>query len=259
MNMSFYTASVGAMMQQRRMNVQANNIANVNHYGFKAEKASFSQLMYRDVIGIDEAELPKGTGTRIEKTATDFSSSGYFDTGYLFDYAIVGDGFFALYDPKNGEISFTRDGSFSMSQFFTTPAQSEEPETDPVTGEVIQSEPEEVWRLSDNYGRFVLDSQGGFIEIDPEHKDANLDVGVFDYAIHDGMRHADAARFLPTEKNGALYLGTGEAKRGMIELSNVDLAQEFIKVIESQRAYSYALKMCMTSDEIETTINGLRS
>ena len=45
----------------------------------------------------------------------------------------------------------------------------------------------------------------------------------------------------------------------MIELSNVDLAQEFIKVIESQRAYSYALKMCMTSDEIETTINGLRS
>ena len=125
MNMSFYTASVGAMMQQRRMNVQANNIANVNHYGFKAEKASFSQLMYRDVIGIDEAELPKGTGTRIEKTATDFSSSGYFDTGYLFDYAIVGDGFFALYDPKNGEISFTRDGSFSMSQFFTTPAQPE--------------------------------------------------------------------------------------------------------------------------------------
>ena len=72
------------------------------------------------------------------------------------------------------------------------------------------------------------------------------------------MRHADAARFLPTEKNGALYLGTGEAKRGMIELSNVDLAHEFIKVIESQRAYSYALKMCMTSDEIETTINGLR-
>ena len=44
----------------------------------------------------------------------------------------------------------------------------------------------------------------------------------------------------------------------MIELSNVDLAHEFIKVIESQRAYSYALKMCMTSDEIETTINGLR-
>jgi flagellar basal-body rod protein FlgG len=247
------------MMQQRRMNVQANNIANVNHYGFKAEKASFSQLMYRDVIGIDEAELPKGTGTRIEKTATDFSSSGYFDTGYLFDYAIVGDGFFALYDPKNGEISFTRDGSFSMSQFFTTPAQPEEPEIDPVTGEAIPSEPEEVWRLSDNYGRFVLDSQGGFIEIDPEHKDATLDVGVFDYAIHDGMRHAEAARFLPTEKNGALYLGTGEAKRGMIELSNVDLAQEFIKVIESQRAYSYALKMCMTSDEIETTINGLRS
>ena len=258
MNMSFYTAAVGAMMQQRRMNVQANNIANVNHYGFKAEKASFTQLMYRDVIGIDDAQLPKGTGTRIEKTATDFSSTGYFDTGSLFDYAVVGDGFFGLYDPQTREISFTRDGSFSMSQTFTTPTQPEEPEIDPVTGEVIPPEPEEVWRLSDNQGRFVLNSQGGFIDIDPENKEADLDVGVFDYAIYDGERHADSARFLPTEKNGALYLGTGEAKRGMIELSNVDLAQEFIKVIESQRAYSYALKMCMTSDEIESTINGLR-
>lgn len=259
MNMSFYNGAVGAYMQQQRMNVQANNIANVNHYGYKAEKASFSQLMYRNVVGIDNAELPKGTGTRMEKTATDFSSSGYFETGYLFDYAIVGDGFFGLYDPRTGEVSFTRDGSFSMSQFFVEPENTGEPEVDPVTGEVIEPEPEEVWRLSDNQGRFVLNSQGGFIDIDPENTEAELDVGIFDYAIHDGMRHADSARFTPTEKNGALYLGTGELKRKMVELSNVDLAQEFIKVIESQRAYGYALKMVQTSDEIETTINGLRS
>ena len=52
-------------------------------------------------------------------------------------------------------------------------------------------------------------------------------------------------------------MGTGEVKRGMIELSNVDLAQELSKVIESQRAYGYALRMVQTSDEIEQTINGL--
>ena len=45
--------------------------------------------------------------------------------------------------------------------------------------------------------------------------------------------------------------------RGYLELSNVDLAQEMVKVIESQRAYSYALRMVQTTDEIEQTINGL--
>ena len=71
------------------------------------------------------------------------------------------------------------------------------------------------------------------------------------------MLHADSGRFIPIEKNGDLYMGTGEVKRGMIELSNVDLAQELSKVIESQRAYGYALRMVQTSDEIEQTINGL--
>ena len=52
-------------------------------------------------------------------------------------------------------------------------------------------------------------------------------------------------------------MGTGKVRRGYLEVSNVDLAQELVKVIESQRAYSYALKMVQTSDEIEQTINGL--
>ena len=54
-----------------------------------------------------------------------------------------------------------------------------------------------------------------------------------------------------------MYLGTGTVKRGVLERSNVDLAQELVKVIESQRAYSYALRMVQTTDEIEQTINGL--
>ena len=119
--------------------------------------------------------------------------------------------------------------------------------------------PTSVWRLSDNEGRCVLDPQGNFIVIDQDNLMAPLTLGVFDFAIHEGMEHADSSRFLPTERNGQLYLGTGEVKRGMLEMSNVDITTEFIKVIESQRAYGYALKMMQTSDEIETTINGLRS
>ena len=53
-------------------------------------------------------------------------------------------------------------------------------------------------------------------------------------------------------------LGTGTVRRGVLELSNVDLAEEMTKVIEAQRVYSLSLKMVQTSDEIEGTINGLR-
>ena len=253
MNMSFYSAAVGAYQQNLRMNVQANNIANVNTSGFRAERAAFGELMNRNVAGIDGERLPKGTGTRMIQATVDFSSGGYKETGRDFDYAIDGDGFFALYDPATEEISFTRDGSFYMSQFFIPPAEDAVPEKD---GE--EPQPTEVWRLSDNEGRCVLDPQGNFIVIDPENREAPLTLGVFDFAIHEGMEHADSSRFLATERNGQLYLGTGQVKQGLLEMSNTDITQEFIKVIESQRAYGFALKMMQTSDEIETTINGLR-
>lgn len=258
MNMSFFTGAVGAYMQNQRMNVQANNIANVNNYGFKAERATFHHLMYGNVLGIDEEQLPKGSGTKMAKASVDFlSSNGYVETGRRFDYAIEGDGFFALYDPADGEISFTRDGAFMMAQFLVPPAEDAQPEIDPVTGEEIPPQPTEEWRLSDNEGRCVLDSMGNFIVIDVDDKDAELNIGVYDYLIYDGMTHADSGRFLPIEKNGDLYLGTGKVRKGYLELSNVDLAQEMVKVIESQRAYSYALRMVQVSDEIEQTINGL--
>ena len=257
MNMSFYNAAVGAQQQQLRMNVQSNNIANVNTQGYRAERAAFGELMNRNVVGIDDARLPKGTGARMIHAPVDFTSRGFMDTGKTFDFAINGDGFFALFDPETQEISFTRDGSFTMTQFWSPPAEDAEPELDE-NGEEIAPQPTSVWRLSDNQGRCVLDPQGNFIVIDPEDRGAELELGVFDYAIHYGMQHADSSRFLATDLNGQLYLGTGEVKRGLLEMSNTDLTQEFIKVIESQRAFSYCLKMVTTSDEIETTFNNLR-
>ena len=250
MNMSFYSAAVGAIQQQQRMNVQSNNIANVNTHGFRAERASFGALMNRDVIGIDNAELPKGTGTRMTKATVDFNPSGFIETGRTF----------ALYDPPSEEISYTRDGAFTAAQYWVDPTEEEIAAAE-ANGEEAQPKPE--WRLSDNEGRCVLDPQGNFIVLDMDEVKENragleLRLGVFDYAIREGLEHADSCRFVATDKNGQLYLGTGVVKRGLLELSNTDLAQEFIKVIESQRAYSFCLKMVTTSDEIETTINGLR-
>ena len=105
---AFYTATVGAQQQMERMGVQGNNMANANTFGFRAEKPAFEALMYRMVDGIDGQQLPKGSGTRMVSTITDFRSAALEETGRKQDYAIVGDGFFALYDPDTGEISYTR-------------------------------------------------------------------------------------------------------------------------------------------------------
>ena len=253
MNMSFYSAAVGSYQQQLRMNVQANNIANVNTHGFRAEQVTFGDLMNRDVLGINDENLPKGTGTRIIQSTVDFATRGYIETDMPYDFAIAGDGFFALYDPASGEVSYTRDGAFMKAQFWIQPDGVDE------AGQPL--EPISVWRLSDNEGRCVLDPQGNFIVLEPDNVDAESEdftLGVFDFAIHDGMQHTNSSRFVPTERNGQLYLGTGTVKRGLLEQSNTDLAHEFIKVIEAQRAFSYNLKMVTTSDEIETTFNQLR-
>ena len=92
---AFYTATVGAQQQMERMGVQGNNMANANTFGFRAEKPAFEALMYRMVDGIDGQQLPKGSGTRMVSTITDFRSAAMEETGRKQDYAIVGDGFFA--------------------------------------------------------------------------------------------------------------------------------------------------------------------
>lgn len=77
----FYAATTGAQQQSQRLNVTANNIANINTHGFRAERTTFTALMYRMMDGIDGAELPRGSGSRIVATATDFHSAPIEETG----------------------------------------------------------------------------------------------------------------------------------------------------------------------------------
>lgn len=248
MNQSFYTAAVGAQQQQYRMNVQGNNIANVNNYGFKAERGTFAALMNYSIPGAEGDGLPVGVGAVLEQTATNYAPGAYATTGRSLDYSIEGDGFFALVDPASGDISFTRTGAFVLSEFLV-PTGETGADGLPVT--------QTVYRLADGQGNFVLDRMGRIIDVTDTA--AELPVGVFDFVNYDGMQHLGGNRFAPVEKNGQLRLGTGTVRQGVLELSNVDLAEEMTKVIEAQRAYSMALKMVQTSDEVENTINGLRS
>ena len=189
-----------------------------------------------------------GVGTRMLMTSTDHGQAGPADTGRLLDYYIEGEGFFGLVDLATGDVTFTRNGAFMMSQLQRPTGEVDE------NGEPIM---ETIYALGDDTGRFVLSEEGGLIPVtDPKEE---LPIGIFDFANYDGMARLDDTRFLPVDKNGNLWYGDGKLVQGCVERSNADLADELTKVIEAQRAYGAALKMVITSDEIESTINNLRN
>ncbi len=232
MMQGFYAAALGAQQQMERLGIHGNNIANVNTQGFKNEGVSFSASMYSALNGVQGESLPKGSGALIASAPINFSTGSYLQTGRSLDYAIFGEGFFALEEP-DGSISYTRDGSFTKSE---------------LDGEFY---------LADGYGRRVLDENYQPIIVDDETE--LLEVGVFEIQYKDGMVHLDAGRFTVTpEKNGTVTaVESPEIRQGFLEESNTDLANEMARVIEAQRAYGYALTMFKTADEVETTINGL--
>lgn len=238
----FYSAVVGAQQQMQRMNVQGNNISNVNTYGFKAQVPSFQALMYRMQEGAEGSQLPRGSGAYMSDTATNWQDGVFQETGRDLDYAIVGEGYFALYEPGTGEISFTRDGSFTLSAFQVEDQNAE--------GGVSYA-----YYLSDGEGRQVLNQSGYPIQVTDPSED--LQVGVFTIQYQDGLQRDGSSRFLMGDKNGLVWASDSEARRGMLEQSNTDLATELSQVIEAQRSYSYVLKMVQTADEVETSINGL--
>ena len=243
---AFYSATVGAQQQMLRMDVHGNNISNVNTNGFKAQAPAFQALMYGMLDGIDNSQLPRGSGAYMSGTATNWEEGTIQQTDRNLDYAILGDGYFALYDAATGEVSFTRDGAFTLAGFQEATGQTDE------NGQPIM---DTVYYLSDGEGRQVLGQDGFPIQVsDPN---ADLPVGVFTIQYKDGLQREGSSRFLMGDKNGLVWVSDSKVQRGMLETSNTDLATELSQVIEAQRSYSYVLKMMQTADEVETTINGL--
>lgn len=228
---SFYTAAAGAAAQQARMDVTANNLANVNTAGFKPKNAVFSQLMYYNMNG--SKKVSAGSGAHVEKTDTIFSDNGFEETNGAYDFAIIGDGFFRLADPEDNRIYYSRNGHFSLSEQGGT------------------------MYLVNDEGHRVLDAAGAPITVAGENLSA--EPSVWGFAFQNGMESVGNNEFVPTQKNGNPYLNTGaQLKQGALEPSGTDMIDEMTRIIECQRAYSYSLKMIQTSDEVMNTINTLR-
>ena len=236
---SFYTAARGAMEEQEKLNVVGHNLANANNYGYKAKTTVFTDLMYYNLNNYtgEDTRYKAGAGINVEKTNTDFSPKGLITTEDKFDYAINGKGFFMLRSPITNEITYSRNGHFSMSK-----------------------RGNEFYLVNDN-GNFVLDENRNPIRVlDGNAGELSGQIGVYGFNILDGMQSTGNNEFVPVLKNGEPFL-MRDAKLidHALEMSGVDVADDFTRMIEAQRAYSYALKMVQTSDEVVNTINTLRA
>ncbi|MDF2948795.1 MAG: flagellar hook-basal body protein [Sedimentibacter sp.] len=229
---AYYTATNGAMSNQNYLDVLSNNMANLQTEGFKKTKAEFSDLLYTNIREPEGAnsDLKSGSGSKINKTDVIFSQGAPYLTGAPTDFAITGEGFFAIqFEEEN---LFTRGGSFDVTN--------------------IDDE---------NY----LTYQGGYVlnkEEEPiiiENTDDILDVGVFAFANNADLAQAGNNLYrIANEEAEYSLLENAKVMKGYLEASNVEVSEEMVKLIQIQRAFQLNSKIIQTADEIEQTINSLK-
>ena len=153
-------------------------------FGFRAEKPAFEALMYRMVDGIDGQQLPKGSGTRMVSTITDFRSAALEETGRKQGLRHCGRRLFALYDPDTGEI-FLHPGRLLRPVLVSADK-----------GRTEQRIRFTIWRME--RGRQVLDTNGYPIVV--TDAEARQPVGVFTIQYLDGLQHVGSGRFVTTRE-----------------------------------------------------------
>ena len=250
---SMHVAKTGLNAQQRRMQVIANNLANVNTTGFKRERVNFETLLYQVLRSSGEqtsadtnltSAFSVGTGVRIVNADKLFSQGSIVSTDNALDLAIDGSGFFQVLLP-DGRIGFTRNGAFTRNQdgVLTTPS-----------GYVLQPEiaiPESVTQINV--------SSDGIVSVQVAGQVAAEEVGqitLADFANRAGLQPIGENFVVETNASGAAAVGNprdggfGKLVQGSLEGSNVNVDQELVDMIETQRAYEDSSKSISASDEM---------
>ena len=263
MYQSFYTGALGAGPCMAKMGVISNNLANINNDGYKPKTAAFSDLLNYNLNDSEGAvtELMAGNGVRMQRTYSTYRTSALAPSNSDIDFAILDDNaFFMLRDPATGEISFTRDGHFYRAQmedgfYLMTESgklvldQNQEPlllevkDVDKMQAEMEEDYEEEVEEDDD----------------EDDEEDDSPRVSLYTFRNPSRLASVGNNEYVPMDEGvEATLVEKPLLASGALEGSGTDVAKEYVRLIECQRAFSYALKMVQTSDEITNTINNLR-
>lgn len=238
----YHTAASGVISFQQGMDITANNLANVNTYGFKASRPSFADLIYTERNNNNE-ETQFGHGVRIDKTDLMFEQSQLRSTGRELDFAALDEGFFAV-ETVTGDVCYTKDGAFYLSQV-----------------------EDGTYQLIDSKGGFVLDYEGNRITVPFVNDTTDIDaaalfemVGVYTFENPYGLDQIGNNYFEANLSSGeAASNPTAGKKQYYLEASSTSVANEMSKVIEYQRAFQLNATMVKTHNQLEEIVNNLRN
>jgi flagellar basal-body rod protein FlgF len=214
MERGLYIAASGMVSEMARQDLIANDLANASTAGYKSDRAvqsSFGDLLLRNTQ-TGQTVGPLGEGSRIERQVTDLSAAPLKQTGEDLDFAIEGDGFFAVQSPQG--VRYTRNGQFTAA----------------ANG-----------RLVDQLGNAVLNQNGQPITIGADGKVPAANVGVF--AVNNARKAGD--NFFTGAAGGR---GPGQVRSGALEGSGADPVKAMTDMIASLRAFESGQKVITTID-----------
>ena len=249
-------ASTALHNQQRRLDTIANNVSNVNTVGYKSSRLDFKDALYTAglVPGLPrtpEGNQQKGHGLMVSGIVKDFSSGSLQRTERQLDMAIEGEGFFAI-ESSDGSTLYTRNGSFNISV-----------EIDGaylVTGEgnyVLDSENMRI-RIP-QFTESMGVSGNGEIIFTVGDEESSIQLGVYTFRNLAGLVSVGEGNYSESIASGErLTAENATVLQGVLENSNVDLAQEMTRLIRTQRAFSLASRALTTADEMEGIANNMK-
>ncbi|MBU0675092.1 MAG: flagellar basal-body rod protein FlgG [Proteobacteria bacterium] len=255
---ALYSARTGMIGQQLQLDTISNNLANVNTAGFKKSRTQFEDLFYQEIraagaTNSDGGTVPSGiqVGMGVQPTSVQkiFTQGDYAETGNDLDLAIEGRGFFKVL--RGGEEYFTRAGSFTRNNDGYIVTQN---------GDRLQPE----FAVPVGATDLSIDRSGVVTAKDSNQQVlATIQLTLHDFINPGGLRAVGGNLFQATEASGQAVeanpgtSGLGTLAQHYIEASNVDVTEEMINLIVTQRAYEVNSKSITTADRLLEISNSL--
>ena len=250
---SLWIAKTGMTAQQTQLDVISHNLANVSTTGFKRNRAEFQDLIYQNLRQVgaqttEENQLPTGLhlglGVNVVATSRNFTQGGLQQSGNNLDVAINGDGFFEITLP-DGTTGYTRDGSFQLDAQGRIVTSGGLPVAPGITV------PAGTKSISISENGEVSAIVAGSVAPQPL---GSLSMASFVNSA--GLQPVGQNMFKESAASGAPQQGTpgtnglGIVRQGFLETSNVNVVEELVNMIQTQRAYEMNSKAIQTSDQM---------
>ncbi len=253
MHAALYVSKTGLAAQDMQLTTISNNLANASTVGFKRDRAVFEDLLYQiqrqpGAQTSEETQLPSGlqlgTGVRVVGTQKQFTEGSLQVTGQALDVAIDGRGFLQIAQP-DGTIAYTRAGQLHLDG-----------EGQIVNASGLLLEPNIT--VPDNAENVTIGTDGIVNAFIPGEPAAAIlgNIQIVDFVNPGGLQSNGGNLFLETASSGNPITGTpgenglGQIKQGMLENSNVDIVEEMVNMITTQRAYEMNSKVVSTADQM---------